>query len=144
MAILLCQLLLLFSETLLPAERPLRHSGDILSCMSPTGWLQAARMDWRGEGGYWGRGSVGLPPCKHSLLVNWRALIREKIVLASLFFSLLVFLFQPQPAFQKYPVHVDCGPPYYYNRLAPKQGPEKGGKILMDRHLVLSSRRRKE
>jgi hypothetical protein len=36
-----------------------------------------------GDGG-WGMG-VGLPPFKHSLLVNSPALIREKVVLASCF-----------------------------------------------------------
>ena len=38
-------------ETLLPAERPLRHSGDTsYPALCLTGWLQAPRMDW-GVGG---------------------------------------------------------------------------------------------
>jgi hypothetical protein len=51
------------SKTLLPAERPLRYSGGIY----PAGWLQTPRMDWQ---------RMGLPPYKHSLLVNWQVLNR--------------------------------------------------------------------
>jgi hypothetical protein len=52
------------SKTVLPAERSLRYSGGT---PYPTGWLQTPRMDWRG---------MGLPPYKHTLLVNWWALNR--------------------------------------------------------------------
>jgi hypothetical protein len=86
MAILLCQLPLLFSATCWETlETFWRH---ILSCMSPTSWLQAPRMDWR-----------GMPPSqlyKHILFLQrelyLRALIREKFVLASFFSHCLVFL----------------------------------------------------
>ena len=50
------------SKTLLPAERPLRYSGRTsypARCL--TGWLQTLRMDWQ---------EMGLPPYKHTLLVN--------------------------------------------------------------------------
>jgi hypothetical protein len=59
---------------------------------------------------------MGLPPFKHSFLVNLRALIREKIVLASFFSHPLdsLSLFQPQAAFQEYQVHVGRGPASYY------------------------------
>ena len=39
---------------------------------------------------------------------------QRKLVLASFFSCRLVSLFQPQPAFQKYLVHVGCGLAYYY------------------------------
>ena len=75
MAILLCQLLLLFSETLLPAERPLRHSGDT---SYPACHLQAGsrHQEWIGRG--WAS-----PLYKHRLLVNFGGL-EQKHVLASI------------------------------------------------------------
>ena len=108
MAILLCQLLLLFSETLLPAERPLRHSGDT---SYPACHLQAGsrHQEWTGRG-------MGLYPYKHSLLVNLWALIREKKLSWLHYFLSQSSLFQPQPVFQKYQVHVGCRPAYAYNR----------------------------
>ena len=45
-----------------------------VSCTSPTGWLQAPRMDWRG---------MGLPLYKHRLLVNFGDL-EQKHMLASI------------------------------------------------------------
>ena len=77
MAILLCQLLLLFSETLLPAERPLRHSGDT-SYYAHRLLAGSRHQEWIGRG--WAS-----PLYKHRLLVNFGALIREKFVLASFF-----------------------------------------------------------
>ena len=98
MAILLCQLLLLFSETLLPAERPLRHSGDT---SYPASCLQAGSRHQEWIGGGWAS-----PLYKQRLLVNFGDLIRTCL-------GLILFspssLFQPQPAFQEYPVGVAAG-----------------------------------
>ena len=104
MAILLCHLPLLFSQTLLPDERPLRHSGD-------TSYPAAYRLAPGTKNEL--AGEMGLPPYKHSLLVNSWALIREKNCIGFIIFSHSLSLFQPQPAFQKYLVHVGCGPAYY-------------------------------
>jgi hypothetical protein len=61
------------SKTLLPAERPLRYSGGT---SYSAGRLQAGsrHQEWSGGGG--GMGGMGLPPYKHTLLVNWRTLNR--------------------------------------------------------------------
>jgi hypothetical protein len=117
MGILLCQLPLLFSETLIPAERPLRHSGDK---SYPACCLQAGsrHQEWIGEG--WAS-----PLYKHSLLVNSQALIREKICLGLILFS-PSSLFQPQPAFQEYLVHISCGQ-LTVTDWHHEHGPENGG-----------------
>ena len=63
MALLFCHLLLLSSKTLLPAERPQSYSGGT---SYPAYLLQAGsrHQEWTGGGG------MGLPPYKHTLLVN--------------------------------------------------------------------------
>ena len=68
MALLFCHLLLLFSKTLLPAERPLRYSGR----QHPTDQLQACNrhQEWTG-------GGPAFPLYKHRLLVNLGALNRN-------------------------------------------------------------------
>jgi hypothetical protein len=66
--------------------------------------------------GVWGVGGrrMGLPPYKHTLLVNSRALIREKFVLASFFSHSLVFLSAPA-----WPPEIpgSCRPASYYKLL---------------------------
>ena len=52
-------------------------------------------MDWQG---------MGLPPYKHTLLVNWRAL--NRIESWSPLISHRLSLFQPQPASQVYLVQI--------------------------------------
>ena len=91
MAILLCQLLLLFSETLLSAERPLRHSRDT---SYPAHDLHAGSWHPKCIGGGWASSLY-----KHRLLVNLGALIREKFVLAS-FFSHCLVSFSPSLPFR--------------------------------------------
>ena len=68
MAILLCQLPL-FSKTLLPAERPLRHSGDT-SYYAHRLLAGSRHQEWIGRG--WAS-----PLYKHRLLVNLGALNRN-------------------------------------------------------------------
>jgi hypothetical protein len=59
-----------------------------------------------------GVGRMGLPPFKHSLLVNSRALIRENLSWLRYFSSLSSSLsFSPSLPSR----HVGCGPAYYYN-----------------------------
>jgi hypothetical protein len=62
-------LYLLFSKTLLPAERSLIRSGDT-PCRSPMSWFQAPRMSWGGGGG--GCGEWAYPLYKQGLSVNFR------------------------------------------------------------------------
>ena len=78
-------------SSLLPAERPLRHSGDT---SYPAHRLQAGSRHQEWIGGGWAS-----PLYKHSLLVNLRALIREKFVLAS-FFSRCLVSFSPSLPFR--------------------------------------------
>jgi hypothetical protein len=68
------------AKMLLPEERPLRYLGGT---SYPACHLQVGsrHQEWTGGGG-----GVGLPPYKHTLLVNSRALIREIFVLASVSF----------------------------------------------------------
>jgi hypothetical protein len=62
-------------------------------------------MDWRG---------MGLPPYKHTLLLNW--LVLNRIMSWSPLISRRLSLFQPQPASQVYPVQV--GRRLAYNNLS--------------------------
>jgi hypothetical protein len=55
-------------------------------------------------------GLAGDGPCKHTLLVNWRAL--NRIMSCSPLISHCLRLFQPQPASQVYPGQVGRRPAY--------------------------------
>lgn len=96
MAILLCQLLLLFSETLLPAERPLRHSGDT-SYYAHRLLAGSRHQEWAGR-------EWAYPLYKHGLSVNFRGFEQKGLSWPSSF--LASGLFQPQHAFQGNPVLV--------------------------------------
>jgi hypothetical protein len=94
-ALLLCHLLLFFSKTLLPAERPLFRDS-----------IQQIRLPKAERHQEWLGGGWASPLYKHRLLVNFGALIR--ICLGLVLFS-QSSLFQPQPTFQEYPVPVAVG-----------------------------------
>ena len=82
MALLFCHLPLLFSKTLLPAERPWRYSGDNIQ--------QAGNRHQEWIGGGWVS-----PLYKHRLLVNFGGL-EQKCVLASI--SLIHYFSHTAPA----------------------------------------------
>jgi hypothetical protein len=89
MALLFCHLQLFSSKTLLPDERALRYSRG--TSYPASSLLTGSRhQEWTGRG-------IGLPPYKHTLLANSRALIREIFVLASLSF-LAVYLVSFSPS----------------------------------------------
>ena len=100
MALLFCHLLLLFSKTLLPAERPLRYSRDSI-------WKIVYRLATGTKNGLGG----GSPLYKHRLLVNFGALIRTCLGLVLFSLSSLI---QPQPDFQEYPVRVAVGGSHFW------------------------------
>ena len=62
----------------------------------------------------------------------------QNICLDFIIFSRSLSLFQPQPAFQKYPVHVGREPAYYKNTLQNVKGVLSGAEMIFNNAIAIN------
>ena len=80
-------------------------------------WRQSTKDGLVGKGG----ADMGLPPLQAQPLSKLSGLDQRKICLGFIILFSQSSLFQPQPAFQKYLVHVGRGPASYYTHTHTKK-----------------------